>query len=158
MFFIIVPNAFSYTSTDKSEIICMQMELIFYPWLTHLTFMCVHQHCEYVKSIVLLLVHHFFAEGADSVRLVTLILITGLISVDRWVEICKKYPFSGITIYGRVWRMGAGKDGLELELDCVLTLAVLPSCSTNLCVSRVLKIITNILIKLWKQHSIKACI
>ena len=49
----------------------------------------------------------FTKNGADSAKLTT------VISVDRCAEIRRKCPFSSVTNYGRVWRMGARKRGLQ---------------------------------------------
>ena len=39
------------------------------------------------------------------------------VTVDGCAEI-KECPFSGVTSYGRVWRKGPGKRGLECAVAC----------------------------------------
>ena len=50
-----------------------------------------------------------FTDGADSMRFIS------AISVDRSAEIRVECPFNGVTNYGRIWKKGAGKRGLECD-------------------------------------------
>ena len=61
--------------------------------------MCTLWHCVASTFLVLKLFAKFM-EGADSMSLI------GANSVDRCMKIRAPCPFSGVTSYGRVWRIG----------------------------------------------------
>ena len=51
-------------------------------------------------------------------------------SVDCCTDIKTECPFSGVTNSGRVWRMGAGKQGLECACNTVLPPKLLPQANS----------------------------
>ena len=93
-------------SANKTKMVQMETELFFYQGRTHLMFTCVLRRCV-ASTIFIPKLSTKFTKGAGSLISVATIL------VDRCTETRSATSVAEPTNYGRVWRKGAGKRGLE---------------------------------------------
>ena len=98
----------AYASTKPKSL--KQAEVIFYPGRTSPMFTCELRH--YAFDTVLSIFSQILRRS-----------LTARESVDFRGQMHgdKALPFSGVTSYGRVWRKGAGKRGLESGLHSLTT-------------------------------------